>query len=122
MRRLARQCATFQPAAERGGHQCIGVRLITEMVCRREVEIDHSTWRHSTQTAEPSQLRAHFKRTELHAPALQIATRCLLALDGFKERLEVSLAEAAAALALNDLEEECWTIFDRAREDLQHVA
>ena len=46
----------------------------------------------------------------------------LLALDGFKQRLEVALAEAAAAFALDDLEEQRGAVFDGPGEDLQHVA
>src|SRR5579875_2754809 len=54
--------------------------------------------------------------------ALQVASLRLLALDGFKQCLEVALAEAAAALALDDLVEERGAVFDGAGKDLEHVA
>src|SRR5713226_4905801 len=53
---------------------------------------------------------------------LQIAAEGLLAFDGFEEGFEVALAEAAAALALDDLVEDRGAIFDWAGEDLEHVA
>ena len=53
---------------------------------------------------------------------LQIAAALLFALNRFKQRLEVAFPEAPAALALNDLEEQGRPIFNRTREDLQHVA
>ena len=53
---------------------------------------------------------------------LQISAALLLALDGLEQRLEISLAETAAALALDHLVEQRGTVFHRAREDLQHVA
>src|SRR4051812_39086088 len=56
------------------------------------------------------------------AAHLQIAARLLLPFDGFKERLEVALAEAAASFALNDFKEYRWAVFDWACEDLQHVS
>src|SRR5579859_4026434 len=54
--------------------------------------------------------------------ALQVAALRLFSLDGFEQGFEVALAEGAAALALDDLVEECGTILDRLGEDLQHVA
>jgi hypothetical protein len=39
-----------------------------------------------------------------------------------EESLKVSLAEAAAAFALDDFEEEGGAVFDGLGEDLQHVA
>src|SRR5579863_3901878 len=63
------------------------------------------------------------KRFGFHfVPPLQISACLLLALDGFEERLEVAFAETAAALALNDFEEQGRAIFHGPREDLQHVA
>src|SRR4051794_10346911 len=53
---------------------------------------------------------------------LQVAAQRLFALDGLEERLEVALAEAARAVALDDLEEDGRAVADRLREDLQHVA
>src|SRR3954452_11135870 len=55
-------------------------------------------------------------------PYLQVPAQCLLALDRLEERLEVALAEAACAVALDDLEEDGRAVADRLREDLQHVA
>ncbi len=52
----------------------------------------------------------------------QVPPERLLALDGFEERLEVALAEPAAALALDDLEEERGPVLDRLGEELQQVA
>src|SRR3954468_15267177 len=46
----------------------------------------------------------------------------LLALDGLEERLEVPLAEAPGAVALDDLEEERRAVLDRLGEDLQEIA
>src|SRR5204863_8948781 len=45
----------------------------------------------------------------------------LFGFDGLEERPEVALAEAAAAVALNDLEEHGGTVLDRPREDLQEI-
>src|SRR6202042_2320766 len=53
---------------------------------------------------------------------LKVAALALFTLDGFKQRLEISLAETAATLALNDLEEEGGPILHWPCEDLQHVA
>src|SRR4051794_2364255 len=52
----------------------------------------------------------------------QIASQCLLALDGLEQRLEVALAEAAGAVALDDLEEDRRAVAERLGEDLQQVA
>src|ERR1700749_3397554 len=54
--------------------------------------------------------------------SLQVAAFLLLALDGFEQSFEVSLAEAAAPLALDDFKEECRAILNWASEDLQHVS
>src|SRR6266853_3926404 len=51
----------------------------------------------------------------------QIASRRLLALDGFEERFEIAFAETLSAFALNDLEKERWAIFHRLCEDLQQI-
>src|SRR4051794_2458094 len=53
---------------------------------------------------------------------LQVAAQRLFALDGLEERLEVAIAEAACAVALDDLEEDGRAVADRLREDLQQVA
>src|SRR5580698_5807192 len=53
---------------------------------------------------------------------LKIAPFELLAFDRFEQRLEIPFAEAAAALALDDLEEQRRTILHGPRKDLQHVA
>jgi hypothetical protein len=45
----------------------------------------------------------------------------VFALNGFEQRLEVSLAKAAAALALDDFEEQRRPVFNGAREYLEHV-
>src|SRR5580658_2655036 len=60
--------------------------------------------------------------TEGRLSGLEIASQGLLALDRFKEGFEVTLAEAAAALALDDLVEDGGAVFDGAGEDLEHVA
>src|SRR3954465_7303508 len=56
------------------------------------------------------------------AAPLEIPPQLLLALDRLEERLEVALAEAARAVALDDLEEHRRAVADRLGEDLQHVA
>ena len=53
---------------------------------------------------------------------LEVAAQLLFAFDGFEEGFEVSLAEAAAALALDDLVEDGGAVFYRLGEDLEHVA
>src|SRR6266571_4465790 len=53
---------------------------------------------------------------------LEIPSSCLLALDRLEQCLEVSLAEAARAFALDDLVEQRRPILDRLRENLQEVA
>ena len=52
------------------------------------------------------------RRSERHA--LEVAAERLLALDRLEERLEVAVAEAARAVALDDLEEDVgrsWPVF-----------
>src|SRR5205814_1498751 len=79
----------------------------------------------------PRCLRRQLRRDACAAPdgcglrrckASQVAAQGLLALDRLKKRLEIALAEAAAALALDDLVEQRGPILHRLREDLQHVA
>src|SRR5919107_4414995 len=53
---------------------------------------------------------------------LQVAAALLLALDRLEQRLEVAVAEAARAVALDDLEEDRRAVADRLGEDLQQVA
>src|SRR5271155_3026647 len=53
---------------------------------------------------------------------LKIAALALFPLDRLKESLEVALAEAPAALALDNLVEQSWPVLHGTREDLQHVA
>src|SRR3954451_20073409 len=54
--------------------------------------------------------------------SLQGSAQRLFALDGLEERLEVAVAEAACAVALDDLEEDRRAVADRLGEDLQEVA
>src|SRR3979490_137305 len=54
--------------------------------------------------------------------ALKVASEGLFSFDGFEEGFEVALAEAAAALALDDLVEDGGAVLDGAGEDLEHVA
>src|SRR3954452_1743977 len=54
--------------------------------------------------------------------ASEVSSPLLLALDRLEECLEVPLAEAARAVALDDLEEDRRPVADRLREDLQEVA
>ena len=46
------------------------------------------------------------RRDAVRRTCLQVAAGGLLALDGLEERLEVALAEALGALALDDLDED----------------
>src|SRR6266508_3674456 len=52
----------------------------------------------------------------------QVPALLLLALDRLEQRLEVAFAEAAAALALDDLDEQRRPILERLAEDLEQVA
>ena len=52
---------------------------------------------------------------------LQIASRGLLALDGFEQRFEIAFAEALRAFALNNLKEERRAIFHRLGENLEQI-
>src|SRR5579863_4222333 len=52
---------------------------------------------------------------------LKVAASGLFSLDSFEQRLEVALAEAAAALSLNDFKKQRRTVLYRLGEDLQHV-
>src|SRR5262245_43380071 len=54
--------------------------------------------------------------------SLQGPAARLFALDCFEERLEVSLAEAAGAVAFDHFEEQRRPIFHRLGEDLQQIA
>jgi hypothetical protein len=56
------------------------------------------------------------------AVLLQVARGVLLALDRLEQGLEVALAEAARAVALDDLEEDRRPVAERLGEDLQQVA
>src|ERR671933_693016 len=59
---------------------------------------------------------------EVSSGRLQVAALGLLALDRLEQRLEVAVAEAARAVALDDLEEDRRAVADRLREDLEEVA
>src|ERR687885_2998264 len=59
---------------------------------------------------------------EVSSGGLQVAPLGLLALDRLEQRLEVAVAEAARAVALDDLQEHRRAVADRLREDLQQVA
>src|SRR5580658_6233153 len=76
------------------------------------------------QSNQPSACRYHqWRRFPDRKPACsKVAAIRLLSLDGFEERFEITLAETAAPLALNNLEEKRRPIFDWASENLQHVA
>src|SRR4051812_17032846 len=52
---------------------------------------------------------------------LEVAAERLLALDRLEQRLEVAVAEAARAVALDHLEEERRPVLRRLREDLEEV-
>src|SRR6185436_7631367 len=54
--------------------------------------------------------------------SLEIAPGRLFRFDRFEERLEVALAETAAAVALDDLEEQRRPVLDGSGEDLEQVA
>src|ERR1041384_4996767 len=54
--------------------------------------------------------------------ALEVAAGGLFPLDGLEERLEVALAEALGAFALDDFVEEGGPVLDRLAEDLQEIA
>src|SRR5579859_7223377 len=63
------------------------------------------------------------KRMGRVSPArLEIAAERLLALDRLEQRLEVAVAEARRAVALDHLEEDRGPVLGRLREDLQQVA
>src|SRR5690349_5510825 len=59
---------------------------------------------------------------EVSSQRLEVAALGLLALDGLEQGLEVAVAEAARAVALDDLEEQRGAVAGRLREDLQQVA
>src|ERR687886_714368 len=59
---------------------------------------------------------------EVSSGRLQVAALGLLALDRLEQGLEVAVAEAARAVALDHLEEHRRAVADRLREDLQQVA
>src|SRR5215472_3016980 len=54
--------------------------------------------------------------------ASEVAPEGLLALDRLEQSLEVARAEALGPLPLNDLVEQCRTVFDRLGEDLQQIS
>src|SRR4051794_28806233 len=59
---------------------------------------------------------------EVSSGRLQVAALGLLALDRLEQRLEVPVAEAPRAVALDHLEEDRRAVADRLREDLQQIA
>src|SRR6478672_417275 len=56
------------------------------------------------------------------AAASEVAAELLLALDGLEQCLEVALAEAEGAVALDELEEHGGPVAEGLGEDLQEVA
>src|SRR5438105_2758731 len=58
------------------------------------------------------------------APTLNLECTAspLFSFNGFKQGLEVALAESAGAVPLNHLKEQCRTILGRLGEDLQQIA
>ena len=52
----------------------------------------------------------------------EVATGSLLVLDGFEECLEVTGAEALMVAALDDFDEESWSVLHRLRKDLQKIS
>src|SRR5262249_1096836 len=66
--------------------------------------------------------RAPPSRKAKRGEGLQVPAEGLFALDRLEERLEVAVAEAAGAVALDDLEEHGRTVLRGLREDLQQVA
>src|ERR671938_1224883 len=60
--------------------------------------------------------------SEVSSRGLEVAALGLLALDRLEQRLEVAVAEAAGAVALDDLEEDRRAVADGLGEDLQQVA
>src|SRR5207302_11119957 len=65
-------------------------------------------------------VRARRSASALHE--LQVPTLGMLALEGLEQGLEVAFAEAACAMALDQLEEDRRAIAERGGEDLQEVA
>jgi hypothetical protein len=53
--------------------------------------------------------------------SLQISSDLLLDLDALEERLKVSGSESLMIVALDYLDENCWTILQRFGEDLKKV-
>jgi hypothetical protein len=51
--------------------------------------------------------------------SLQISSDLLLDLDALEERLKVSGSESLMVVALDYLDENCWTILQRFGEDLK---
>ena len=54
--------------------------------------------------------------------SVEVATRCLVGLDGLEQGLEVSGAEALMVSALDDFEEKGGSVLKRLSEDLQQIA
>ena len=78
---------------------------------------------------EPDQLADHLDdamevvgESRVRRRRLEVAAPGLLDLDRLEQRLEVADAEAAGAVALDDLEEERRPILHRAGEDLEEIA
>src|SRR5256885_497651 len=65
--------------------------------------------------------RGHVRRDQKPACS-KVAALSLLALNGLEERFKIAFPKAAAAFALDNLEEKCRPVFYRSSEDLQHVA
>src|SRR5208337_4111684 len=79
-------------------------------------------WRTRCRIPTGSATRSSLASSLLRWACLQIPSPRLLHFDRFKQRLEISFAKSAAALALDDFEEHGRSILYRLRENLQQVA
>ena len=93
------------------------------LVAREALVAHHLLDEQPARAVVAAELRVALRR-ELSEPVVlsQVASLLLLALDRLEQGLEVALAEAAGAVALDHLEEDGRAVADRLGEDLQQVA
>src|SRR5262245_11863904 len=91
-----------------------GVRRIG--VCETPGSQNNEPWRKSRTACRPVSLVAPRRVGPSGTPGSEVAASLLLALDRLEQRLEVPLAEAERAVALDQLEEDRRAVANRPRE------
>src|ERR1041384_3250391 len=111
-------------------HSTLTEAGLIDLIRFRAYRFAHTRLLHLSLSATLANFQTSFKelsprlmvRPLTHANLLQISPPPLLFLDRHEQRLEITLAEALAALALEYLVENGRPVLDRFGKDLQQVA